>query len=133
MPGAVQLTLIILAVQDLARAVRFYRAAFDWPQDVDVPSYAEFALPNQQRLGLYQREAFGLNTGQVPARLPAGALSGVELYFYADDLPTTIRRLEMAGARLLSALAARSWGDEAAYFADLDGNVLVIARPQDVC
>jgi len=31
--------------------------------------------------------------------------------------------------RLLSPLAARPWGHEAAYFADPDGNVVVVARP----
>ncbi len=37
--------------------------------------------------------------------------------------------MERAGGRLLSARAARAWGDEAAYFADPEGNVLVVARP----
>ena len=37
--------------------------------------------------------------------------------------------LKSAGARELSALATRAWGDVAAYFADLDGNVLVLAQP----
>ncbi len=40
-------------------------------------------------------------------------------------LPT---RAIAAGARELSPLAPRDWGDEAAYFADPDGNVLAVAR-----
>jgi uncharacterized glyoxalase superfamily protein PhnB len=59
---------------------------------------------------------------------PPGELAPTELYFYADALEATARRLEAAGARLLSPLARRAWGDEAAYYADLDGNVLVVAR-----
>ena len=39
-----------------------------------------------------------------------------------------IERLVRAGARELSPLAVRPWGDEAAYFADPSGNVLVVAR-----
>ena len=121
--------LIILAVSDLPRAVRFYRSVFGWPQEVDVPVYAEFAMPGDQRLGLYERRAFGRNTGQTPGATADGALTGTELYFYPDDLPAAIARLKAAGARALSELAKRDWGDEAAYFADPDGNVLVMARP----
>ncbi|MBI2932661.1 MAG: VOC family protein, partial [Planctomycetes bacterium] len=39
-----------------------------------------------------------------------------------------IARIEATGARLLSARAPRPWGDEAAYYADPDGNVVVLAR-----
>jgi catechol 2,3-dioxygenase-like lactoylglutathione lyase family enzyme len=123
-----RLALIILAVSDLPRAVTFYSAAFGWPQVVDVPVYAEFTLPGGQRLGLYQREGFGVNTGQVPFRVPDGELSSVEIYFYTDDVPAIIAQLEAAGARQLSTLTLRDWGDEAAYYADPDGNVLVVAR-----
>lgn len=121
--------LTILAVEDLQRALAFYSAAFGWPQVVNVPVYAELALPEGMRLGLYQREGFGRNTGRAPARLPPGEIAPTELYFYPDDLEEAIQRLLAAGARKLSELAARDWGDEAAYFADPEGNVLVLARP----
>jgi predicted enzyme related to lactoylglutathione lyase len=121
--------LTILAVEDLQCAVAFYTSAFGWPQIVDAPVYAEFELPGVMRLGLYQREGYGRNTGQVPARLPAGEITGTELYLYPDDLAEAVQRLEAAGARKLSDLVARDWGDEAAYFADPEGNVLVVARP----
>lgn len=124
-----KLALVILAVEDLPRALDFYRRAFDWEQIVDVPVYAEFKLPAGMRLGLYRRGSFGVNTGRVPVATPAGELAPTELYFYPGDLMAAIQRLEAAGARPLSQLARRDWGDEAAYFADLDGNVLVVARP----
>jgi len=127
--GDARLGLIILAVEDLPRAVGFYRQAFGWEQLVAVPVYAEFRLPAQLRLGLYVRTGFGVNTGQVPIAVPAGQLAGAELYFYPADLTAAIVRLEAAGARALSPLSARDWGDEAAYFADPDGNVVVVARP----
>lgn len=129
MSADIRLVLIILAVRDLPRAVTFYREAFGWPLIVDVPVYAEFALPNNQLLGLYKREGFGLNVGQLPIEVPEDQLASVEVYFSVDDLPTAMTRLEVAGARTLSPLTVRDWGDEAAYFADPDGNVLVVARP----
>jgi catechol 2,3-dioxygenase-like lactoylglutathione lyase family enzyme len=119
---------IILAVSDLPQSVRFYREAFGWPVVVDESVYVEFQLPDNLRLGLYERAAFGANTGQTPFAVPVGQLTGTELYFYADDVAAAIEQLRAAGARELSALALRGWGDEAAYFADPDGNVLVVAR-----
>lgn len=120
--------LTILAVDDVARARAFYGAAFGWAVAVDVPVYVELALPGGMRLGLYERVGFGRNTGQVPARVPSGELAPTELYFQSDDLEAACARLEAAGARLLSARAARPWGDEVAYYADPDGNVLALAR-----
>jgi predicted enzyme related to lactoylglutathione lyase len=80
------------------------------------------------RLGVYERNGFGHNTGQPPQRIERGQLAPAELYFYTDELEEAIRRIRAAGGRELSALAPRAWGDEAAYFADPDGNVIVLAR-----
>lgn len=121
--------LTILATTDLERAVRFYDAAFGWPKGVETPVYVELTLPGGMRLGLYAREAFARNTGQLPVLAPPGGLSPCELYFYPEPLEAALERMEAAGGRLLSALAPRPWGDEAAYFADPDGHVLVLARP----
>jgi len=123
-----RLGIIIVAVCDLPRSVSFYRAAFGWEQTVDESVYAEFKISTEQRFGLYRREGFGRCTGKMPAVVPEGELAGTELYFVSDELEGAIVRLETAGARRLSPLQARGWGDEAAYFADPDGNVLVLAR-----
>ena len=121
--------LTILAVDALERSATFYAAAFGWVSTVSTPVYVELAIPGGMRLGLYQREAFARNPGAAPGRTPAGAITATELYLHVDDLELAIRRLQAAGARPLSERAVRDWGDEAAYFADPDGNVLVVARP----
>ena len=126
---SVRHVLTILAVDDLRKAVDFYVRGFAWRQLVDVPVYAEFLLPGGMRLGLYDRRGFARNTGEPPFLPPAGALGPTELYFHADDLDAAIERMRGAGARELSPRAPRDWGDEAAYFADPDGNVIVLARP----
>ena len=122
--------LTILAVRDLARSVRFYREAFGWPVRVDAPVYVELELPDGRGLGLYERAGFAHNTGREPAAAPDGQTTGTELYFHCDDLPADLARIEAAGATLLAPLADKPWGDEAAYWADPDGNVLVLARPR---
>lgn len=126
---SVRHALTILAVEDLARAAAFYDAAFGWPRAVDVPVYVEYQLADGMRLGLYDRRGFGRNTGALPHPTPPGALAPTELYFYAEDVAAMDAALVAAGATSLGPRAARDWGDEAAYFRDPDGNVLVIARP----
>jgi len=121
--------LTILAVADVERAVSFYREAFGWRVRVEVPVYVELELPDGRGLGLYQREGFARNTGAAPAAVPEGSVTGTEIYLHCEDLEGAMARVEAAGGRLLSPLAARPWGDEAAYFADPDGNVVVVARP----
>ncbi len=121
--------LTILAVRDREASLAFYRTAFGWPVRVEVPVYAEFELPDGRGLGVYQREGFAHNTRKTPVEVPEGAITGTEIYLHCDDLPAALGRIRAAGARELSPLAPRDWGDEAAYFADPDGNVLVLARP----
>jgi len=125
-------TITILAVRDLARAVTFYDAALGWPHVVDAPVYVELDAGGGSggaRVGLYERNGWGRNTGRVPTAIADGELAPTELYLRADDLDAAIARLRAAGARELSPRAARPWGEEAAYFADPDGNVVVVARP----
>jgi predicted enzyme related to lactoylglutathione lyase len=127
--GAPRIGLVILAVEDLARAARFVREAFGWTATVEVPVYVEWELPGGFRFGVYERGAYGRNPGAEAWLPPAGALQGTELYLYADDLPAACERVVAAGARPLSPLAPRGWGDEVAYFAAPDGWLLALARP----
>lgn len=121
--------LTVLAVADVDRSVAFYDAAFGWPIAVRVAVYAEMTTVGGPRVGLYQRDGFARNTGIAPTLAPPGGIAPGELYFHVDDLTVAVQRLLHAGARELSPSAPRDWGDEAAYFADPDGHVLVVARP----
>lgn len=122
-----RLRLVILAVDDVARAVAFYRAAFDWEVAVDLPVYVEFALTPESGVSIYQRDSFAINTGVTPEAVPDGAITSTELYLHVDDLDAAMERLRAAGARELAPAAPRMWGDTAAYFADPDGNVIAVA------
>lgn len=112
--GMAQHVLTIIAVEHFDKSAAFYKAAFGWAVTVETPVYVEFLLPGGQRFGIYEREGFGKNTGQVPAKVPAGELSPVEVYLHSDDLEAAIKRMVAAGARALSPLSLRPWGGEAA-------------------
>jgi catechol 2,3-dioxygenase-like lactoylglutathione lyase family enzyme len=120
---------IVLAVTDVDRSRAFYEQAFGWKPHLSWPeTYSELALPGEDRIGLYRRDGFAASAGAGPLEVAEGRQTGTELYVRVDDLETAMERLRKAGARRLSGLAVREWGDEAAYFADPDGNVVAVAR-----
>lgn len=121
--------LTILAVSDLQRARGFYEHTFGWPVVVDVPVFVQFELPGGMALGVYSREAFAANTEILPTGVPDLAITGTEIYLHVDDPAASLKRALDSGGRLLSKLAPRAWGDEAAYLADPEGNVIVLGRP----
>jgi len=119
---------LVLAVSDVDRARAFYRDVFGWEQRLEWEGeYAELDLSGDDRLGLYRRDGYAETTGADPVDLN-GHVSTAYLYVRVDDLDETISRLEQAGARKLSPRSERGWGEEAAYFADPDGNVVAVAR-----
>ncbi len=124
--------LTILGVSDVERAVAFYSEAFGWERRVDVPVYVELALPDGRGVGLYERSAFASNTGIEPRAVDGAAITGTELYLRCEDLDAVIERLTALGARVLSPRMHKDWGDEVAYFADPDGNVLAVARSASI-
>ena len=120
--------LTVFAVTDVQGMVAFYERAFGWERRADFPIYVELADPTGQGVAFYEREAFAENTGIVPAPAPAGGLTGAELYLRCDSLDAAVAGLEAAGARLLRARTVKNWGEEVAYYADPEGNVVAVAQ-----
>jgi catechol 2,3-dioxygenase-like lactoylglutathione lyase family enzyme len=119
---------LVLAVADVGRSYGFYREVFGWESHLEWPGeYTELVISDEDRLGLYRRDGYAVTTGAEPADLN-GHVSSAYLYVRVDDLDATIERLHNAGARPLSPRSERTWGEEAAYFADPDGNIVAVAR-----
>jgi flavin reductase (DIM6/NTAB) family NADH-FMN oxidoreductase RutF/predicted enzyme related to lactoylglutathione lyase len=114
--------LTVLATADLDRLQTFYTSAFDWPLKVSDMDYVEFALPGGRGLALRQWDGAGDNTDAGEKNR-----SGIELHFQCENLPRLIARLVAAGAVEISGPSERGSGEEAAYFADPDGNVLIVS------
>jgi predicted enzyme related to lactoylglutathione lyase len=119
---------LVLAVAEVDRAHAFYREVFGWTSHLEWPGeYTELVVSDEDRLGLYRRDGYAESAGAEPVELN-GHVSTAYLYVRVDDLDETIERLGRAGARKLSPRSRRGWGEEAAYFADPDGNVVAVAR-----
>jgi flavin reductase (DIM6/NTAB) family NADH-FMN oxidoreductase RutF/predicted enzyme related to lactoylglutathione lyase len=118
----------ILASDDVRSLAGFYMRAFDWPVEIESREYVQFAVPGGRAIAVCSFDAFEDYTGsRVPHKTDEN-LTGIQLYLRTDDPRGAIARVVEAGGRPLSGLRRRKWGDEAAYFADPDGNVVALAR-----
>lgn len=124
---------VIFAVADVERAVAFYEAAFGWPRNrrIDYSNYVELHVDGGT-VGLYERSGFAEEVGAEPAALVDGEVSSSYLYVRVDDVDAAAERLGAAGARPLSPLLERSWGERAAWFADPDGHLIAVAETAPV-
>ena len=118
----------ILFVRDQERSTEFYRATLDAPPRLNVPGMTEFDLPGGAVLGLMPEAGAARLLGSAFSAAGAPRPTRSELYLLVPDPASFHRRALAAGAREASALAARDWGDEAAYSLDPDGHVLAFAR-----
>lgn len=122
--------LTILYVKDLKAAAAFYDAAFAWPKSVDVPVYVEYRIKQGARLGLMPQGNTRHFLGeQLGAMQPSDGCPRGEIYVHVRNPKAAIASLEKLGATCTSPWAKRDWGDFAAYFLDLDGYVLAVAKP----
>ncbi|MDI6740544.1 MAG: VOC family protein [Candidatus Edwardsbacteria bacterium] len=120
--------LFILYVSDQARAKEFYKKVLSLDPALDVPGMTEFDLDGC-RLGLIPEQGIAKILGPaVPDPATGSGIPRCELYLTVDDPQSYCDRAISCGAKLVSPLAPRSWGDEAAYVADPDGHILAFAR-----
>ncbi len=118
----------ILATEDVRSLAGFYMRAFDWLVEIESRDHVQFAVPGGRGIAVCSFDVFEKTTG---SRLPHKTdedLTGIQLYLRTEDLSGAIARVVEAGGRPLGPLRRREWGDEAAYFADPDGNVIALAR-----
>ncbi len=121
----------ILYVADQAAATAFWTTVLDHSPTLDVPGMTEFALAEGTVLGLMPEAGIRALLGPaLPDPASARGVPRCELYLVVADPGGHHARALAAGARELSPLTQRTWGDEAAYCLDRDGHVVAFAsRP----
>ena len=121
---------IILYVKDQETSTDFYSKVLQRQPDLDVPGMTEFALLDNMVLGLMPESGIKRLLGaSLPDPSGAWGIPRSELYLVVDDPLACHHRALEAGAKNVSDLAVRDWGDEAAYCLDPDGHVVAFARP----
>ncbi|MDT3678693.1 MAG: VOC family protein [Burkholderiaceae bacterium] len=132
-----RISLITLAVDDLERAVAFYREGLGLASDGIVGAefnhgaVAFFELQAGLKLALWPRESLAHDSG-----LPAGARSATEFALAhnvasRDEVDAVMAQARAAGATIPKAAGVTFWGGYAGYFQDPDGHLWEVAwNPQ---
>lgn len=121
--------LFILYVSDQKRSRDFYKHLLKQSPSLDEPGMTEFTLKDGSTLGLMPEKGIVRILGESAPHPASGrGIPRCEIYLRIENPKLYINRALAAGARLLSPLQARGWGDEAAYVADPDGHVIALAR-----
>lgn len=116
-----QVTAIMLGVEDLARSKKFYGEGLGCTIDQDYPNFVSFNLGNgSSSLALYEREAAAQDAG-VPAE--GSGFRGVSFHFIvpsSEAVDEVMGNAVAAGGGVVREAAATQWG-YFGYFSDPDG------------
>lgn len=124
-----RLTVLTLGVDDLPRAVAFYRDGLGWPtagivgQEFEHGAVAFFDLQAGLRLALWPRADLAHDTGLPVAPASATECSLGHNVGSADEVDEVMARAADAGARIIKPAGRTFWGGYAGYFQDPDGHL----------
>ena len=122
----VQVTAIMLGVEDLARSKKFY-ADLGCTIDQDYPQFVSLKLgEGSSSLALYQREAAAQDAGVSPE---GSGFRGVSFHYIVpskEAVDEVMTKAVAAGAGVVKEAAGAQWG-YFGYFSDPDGYLWKVA------
>jgi catechol 2,3-dioxygenase-like lactoylglutathione lyase family enzyme len=133
-----RITVITLAVDDLERAVAFYRDGLGWPTEGIVGSefpdgaVAFFDLAGGLKLALWPRASLARDAGLAASPPAPTDLSLGHNVGSADEVDRAYRRAVAAGATAIKEPRATAWGGYAGYVQDPDGHLWEIVFAPDL-
>lgn len=124
----IQASQFILYVEDQRASADFYAAVLGQAPVLDVPGMTGFRLGDGTVLGLMPVAGIRRLLGsRIPDPSLAAGTPRAELYLCVDDPAAYLARARLGGAREISPLQARDWGDRAGYVLDPDAHVIAFA------
>jgi uncharacterized glyoxalase superfamily protein PhnB len=119
---SLQMSAVLLGVEDVDRAKKFYAEGLGGEIDQDFPGFARLRLgEGSSLLALTEREAAAQDAG-VSAE--GSGFTGVSLHFITDSRDTVdevMQTAQTAGATVVKEAADAQWGGYFGYFSDPDG------------
>lgn len=121
----------ILYVENQEESTRFYRSVLDSEPVLEVAGMTEFQLNESSVLGLMPETGIKKLLGPaLPDPKDARGMPRAEIYLVVSNAKACYDRALANGAKSLSELAMRDWGQQVAYCLDLDGHVLAFAEAE---
>jgi catechol 2,3-dioxygenase-like lactoylglutathione lyase family enzyme len=124
----VQVTTIMLGVEDLARSKQFYGEGLGCTIKQDYPQFVSFDLGDgSSSLALYEREVAAQDAGVSPE---GSGFRGVSFHYIVasrEAVDEVMGKAEAAGGSVVKAAAAAQWSGYFGYFSDPDGYLWKVA------
>ncbi len=125
----IKLAQTILFVDNQERSSLFYQKIFRQAPYLNVPGMTEFNLSDHCKLGLMPNNGIArILANQIPHPQDGNGIPRCELYLYVEDIQLEFENAINSGAKLISPIIERNWGDRACYFADPDRHVIAFAE-----
>jgi catechol 2,3-dioxygenase-like lactoylglutathione lyase family enzyme len=131
------ITMVTLGVDDLERAVHFYRDGLGLPtegivgQEFEYGAVAFFDLRGGVRLALFPRTSIAHDADVSVEPPSATELTIAHNVRSADAVDQVLAQASAAGARIVKPAASTFWGGYAGFFQDPDGHLWEVAwNPQ---
>jgi catechol 2,3-dioxygenase-like lactoylglutathione lyase family enzyme len=128
---------ITLGVDDLPKALAFYRDGLGWPTEGIVGEEFEhgavvfFDLQPGLKLALWPRKSIAHDTGLSESPRSSTEFTLAHNVNSAGEVDALMARAGQAGARIIKPAGKTFWGGYTGYFADPDGHVWEVAwNPQ---
>ncbi len=124
-----RISIVTLGVDDLPRAIRFYRDGLGFPTSADDDADIAFFQTSGTCLALYPRSALAADVSPDLSATRTG-FSSVTLAHVArtrDEVDALLDQARDAGATIVKPAQDVFWGGYSGYFEDPDGHLWEIA------
>jgi uncharacterized protein len=128
-----RITLLTLGVDDLDRAVAFYRDGLGFRtkgiigREIENGAAAFFNLESGLKLALWPRKSLAADSGVTLAHPSTTEFSIAHNVDSQAEVDAVMRTAEKAGARIVKKAQATLYGGYAGYFQDPDGHLWEVA------
>jgi len=122
-------TEFIIYVSNQDASTLFYKSLLDLDPSLYVPGMTEFTLGNQCKLGIMPEN--GISKILCPNTIHPSKGNGIprcELYLKINQASKYYNRGIALGAKEISPMSLRDWGDIVGYLADADGHIIAFAE-----
>jgi len=118
-----------LYVNDQQESADFYKKLFRHNPELNVPGMTEFKLAENCKLGIMPNDGIAkILSNNTPHPKQGNGIPRCELYFYVADIRFEFDNALKIGAKLISPIEDRDWGDRVCYFSDMDGHIIAFAE-----
>lgn len=119
----------ILYVANQEESKCFYEQLLNIKPSLHVPGMTEFQLSESTKLGLMPENGIAkILENATPHPNTGNGIPRCELYLKVKNANEYMERGIQLGAKLISPIQQRDWGDKAGYLADKDGHIIAFAE-----